>query len=201
MINRQLFDYFYQVRMNGGHGNGYHSLYLHDHTTVTRTLYFQKDTLLSLKVTACDTDFSTFRQIQLFWLKVKKVVIITAGHSDEVLHLHIGNDNFLPATGIGDVLQIGDLRLDTLHFRRTGMDEYQVMDNGDQRTDFLSFTDAYLVLHGNKTAQFLFFKKTHSIRFSAVCSTHGVPNFSLVLHYFQRVSSRFRSEKSVPSGL
>ena len=62
--DRQLFDYFYKIRMNGGKRNGNNTLYLDNHTAVTRAFYFQEDAFLTLEVTARDTDFGTFGQIQ-----------------------------------------------------------------------------------------------------------------------------------------
>ena len=38
--DRQLFDYFYKIRMNGSKRNGNNTLYLDNHTTITCTFYF-----------------------------------------------------------------------------------------------------------------------------------------------------------------
>ena len=59
--DRQLFDYFYKIRMNGSKRNGNNTLYLDNYTAITCTFYFQKKTFLPLEVTARDTNFRTFR--------------------------------------------------------------------------------------------------------------------------------------------
>ena len=57
------------------------------------------------------------------------MIVVGTGYSDETLHIIIGDDYLLSATGVGDVLQVSDLGLDTLHFRRTGMDKDQVVND------------------------------------------------------------------------
>ena len=89
-MNYNSADHFYKVRMDGSHGNSNDTLYLYNHTTVTCTLYFQKNTLLTCKVTTRNTDSSSFRQIQLFGLEIKQMVVIGSGNGDEALHLMVG---------------------------------------------------------------------------------------------------------------
>lgn len=189
-------DDFYEVGMDGGHGNGDDSLYLDDDTTVAGALHFQEDAFLAGEVTAGDTYTGSFRQIQLFGTEVKQVVVVGAGHGDETLHLDVGDDYLLTAAGIGDVLQVGDLRLDTLQFRRAGMDKDQVADDGNQGTDFLAPADAYLVLHGDKTAQALLLQQADGVGFPAVGGTHGVPYFG----FFFRVHGMCRFRKGCSPG-
>ena len=107
--DRQLFDYFYEVRMNGGQSNGNNTLYLDNHTAVTRAFYFQEDTFLTLEVTARYTDFCTFRQIQFIRLEVHQMIIVSTSYSNKALHLTVGDNDFLTATGIRNVLQIAYL--------------------------------------------------------------------------------------------
>ena len=107
--DRQLFDYFYKILMIGGKCNGDNTLYLDNNTTVTSTLYFQEDTFLTLEVTARDTDFCTFGQIQLIRLEIHEMIIVSTGYSNKALHLAVGDNNFLTATGIRNVLQIAYL--------------------------------------------------------------------------------------------
>ena len=58
--------------MDGGHGYGNDALYLYNHTAVTCALHFQKNALLTCKVTTRNTDSSSSRQIQLFGLEADK---------------------------------------------------------------------------------------------------------------------------------
>ena len=94
--------------MDGSHGNGDDTLYLNDHTTVTGTFHFQENSLLTLKVTTDDADFRTFRQIQFIRLEVHKMIVVGSGYGNEALHLIVGDDYLLTATGIGDILQVSD---------------------------------------------------------------------------------------------
>ena len=107
--DRQLFDYFYKIRMNGSKRNGNNTLYLDNHTTITCTFYFQKKTFLPLEVTARDTNFCTFGQIQFIRLEIHEMIIVSTGYSNKTLHLTIGDNDFLTATGIRNVLQIAYL--------------------------------------------------------------------------------------------
>ena len=172
--------------MDGGHGNSNDTLYLYNHTTVTCTLYFQKNTLLTCKVTTRNTDSSSFRQIQLFGLEIKQMVVIGSGNGDEALHLMVGNNYLLTTASIGYILQISNLRLNTLYVGRTCMDKNQITDDGNQSTDFLTLTDTYLIMHGDKTAEVLLLEKMHRIKLPAVCGTHGMPDFNLVIRFHFR---------------
>ena len=107
--DRQLFDYFYKIRMNGSKRNGNNTLYLDNHTTITSTFYFQENAFLPLKVTARNTNFCTFGQIQFIWLEVHKMVIVSTGYCNKALHFTVGDNNLLTATGIRNVLQIAYL--------------------------------------------------------------------------------------------
>ena len=107
--DRQLFDYFYKIRMNSSKRNSNNTLYLDNHTTITCAFYFQKKTFLTLEVTTRDTDFGTFRQIQLIRLEVHEMVIVSTGYSNKALHFTVGDNNLLTATGIRNVLQIAYL--------------------------------------------------------------------------------------------
>lgn len=161
--------------MKGGHGNGDDTSYLDDYTAVTGTLHFQEDTFLACKLTAGDAYLCSLGKVQLLGTEVQEVVVVSAGNGDETLHLNIRDDDFLTATGIGDVLQVGDFRFHTFKVRRTGMHKEQVVDDGRQYADFLPSPDTYFILHGDKTTQFLLFQKTHGIRLPTVRGTHGVP--------------------------
>ena len=132
--------------MNGGHSYSDDALYLDNHTTVTGPLHFQENTLLALKVTTRDTDFSSFRQVQFIRLEIQEMVVIGTGNGNETLHLAIGDDYLPSATGIGNVLQVTDLGLHTLHIRRTGMDKKQIVDNRNQSSDFLSLQTLFQYL-------------------------------------------------------
>ena len=102
-------NYLYKVRMDSSHGNGYDTLYRNNYTTITSTFYFQKKTFLPLEVTARDTNFCTFGQIQLIRLEVHKMVIVSTSYCNKALHLTVGDNDFLTATGIRNVLQIAYL--------------------------------------------------------------------------------------------
>ena len=91
----------------------------------------------------------TFGEIQFFGLEIEKMVIVGTGDGYETLHIMVGNDYFLTATGISNILQISNLRLKSLHFGRTCVDKNQITDDGNQSTDFLTLTDTYLILHGD----------------------------------------------------
>ena len=70
--------------MDSSHGNSDDTLYRNNHTAVAGTLYFQESTLLTLKVTTRDTNFSSFRQVQFIRLEVQQMVIdemISTGHA------------------------------------------------------------------------------------------------------------------------
>ncbi len=107
--DRQLFDYFYKIRMNGGKRNGDNTLYLDNHTAVTRAFYFQEDAFLTLEVTARYTDFGTFGQIQFIRLEIHEMIIVSTGYCNKALHLTVGDNDFLTATGIRNILQIAYL--------------------------------------------------------------------------------------------
>ena len=104
-MNYNSADHFYKIRMDSGHGKSNDTLYLYNHTAVTCPLYFQKNTLLTCKVTTRNTDSSSFRQIQLFGLEIKQMVVIGSGNGDEALHLMVGNNYLLTTAGIGYILQ------------------------------------------------------------------------------------------------
>ena len=139
---------------------------------------------MTLEVATGDTDFRTFGEIQLFGLEIEKMVIVGTGDGYETLHIMVGNDYFLTAASIGDILQISNLRLKSLHFGRTCVDKNQVTDDGNQSTDFPPPTDTYLILHGDETAKICLFEKMHSFKLPAVCGTHGKPNFGLFIHFY-----------------
>ena len=139
---------------------------------------------MTLEVATGDTDFRTFGEIQFFGLKIEKMVIVGTSNGYETLHIMIGNDYFLAATGISNILQISNLRLKSLHFGRTCVDKNQITDDRNQSTDFPAPTDTYLILHGNETAKICLFEKMHSFKLPAVCSTHGKPNFGLFIHFY-----------------
>ena len=109
MIYDLLFDYFYKIRVDSSHGNSDDALYLDNHTAITRTFHFQENTFLPLEVTARDTYFCTFGQIQFIRLEVHKMVIVSTGYCNKALHLTVGDNDFLTATGIRNVLQIAYL--------------------------------------------------------------------------------------------
>ena len=90
--------------MNGGKRNGNNTLYLDNHTAVTRAFYFQEDAFLTLEVTARDTNFGTFGQIQFIRLEIHEMIIVSTGYSNKTLHLAIGDNDLLTATGIGYIL-------------------------------------------------------------------------------------------------
>ena len=58
---------------------------------------------------------SSLRQIQLSGLEIKQLVVIGSGNGDEALHLMVGNNYLLTTAGIGYILQISNLRLNTLY--------------------------------------------------------------------------------------
>ncbi len=186
--------------MDGGHGYGNHTLYLDNHTAVASTLHFQENSLLPRKVTAGDTDFRAFRQVQFIRLEIQEMVVISASYGNEALHLTIRDDYLSSAAGIGDVLQVTHLRLHTFYIRRTGMNKNQVVDNRNQNPDFPAFLQADLILHRDETAQILLFKKTHGIRLPTVGGTHSVPDFRLFFSIFFRFHSMSCSEKGCSSG-
>lgn len=95
--------------MNGGKRNGDNALYLDNHTAVARAFHFQEDAFLTLEVTARDTDFCTFRQVQFVGPEVHEMVIVCTGYSNKALHLAVGDNNLPSAAGVSDVLQIADL--------------------------------------------------------------------------------------------
>ena len=130
--DRQLFDYFYKIRMNGGKRNGNNTLYLDNHTAITCTFYFQEDAFLTFEVTTRDTNFRALGQIQFIGLEIQEVVIIGTRYSDETLHLTVGDDYLPSAAGIGDVLQVTDLRLHTFYIRRTGICLLYTSDAADE---------------------------------------------------------------------
>ena len=160
------------------------SLQTDNHTTVSRTFHLYKHPLVALEVTTRNTDSSSFRQIQLFGLEIKQMVVIGSGNGDEALHLMVGNNYLLTTAGIGYILQISNLRLNTLYVGRTCMDKNQITDDGNQSTDFPAPTDTYLILHGNETANICLFEKMHSFKLPAVCGTHSKPNFGLFIHFY-----------------
>lgn len=124
--------------------------------------------------------------------------MISTGHGNETLHLIVGDDDLLTASGIGDILQIRDHGLDTFHFGRTGMNKNQIVDDGNQDTDFFPVFDAYFILHGNETVDMFLRKQSHGIRLSTVGGTHGIPDFGLFIRFhFSMISSK----KGVLSGL
>ena len=59
---------------------------------------------MTLEVATGDTDFRTFGEIQFFGLEIEKMVIIGTGNGYETLHIMVGNDYFLAATGISNIL-------------------------------------------------------------------------------------------------
>lgn len=63
-----------------------------------------ENTFLTLEVATGDTDFRTFGEIQFFGLEIEKMVIIGTGNGYETLHIMVGNDYFLAATGISNIL-------------------------------------------------------------------------------------------------
>ena len=161
--------------MDSGQGNGYDTLDFDDHAAVTRALHLQEDTFLACKVTADDTYFSSFRKIQFFGLEVQEMVVVSTGNGYETLHLHVGDDDFLAAAGVGDILQVCYLGLDTLQIGRAGMDKYQIMDNRSKDTDFLSTLEGDFVLHGNETVQMFLLEQANGVQLTAVGGTHGIP--------------------------
>lgn len=145
--------------MDSGHGNSYDTLYFDNHATVTCAFHLQKYPLLPLKFTAGNPDFGTFGQVQFIRLKIKKMIIVSAGYGNETLHLTVGDNNLLPTAGIGDILQISDLRLDTLHIGRTGMDKKQIMNDRNQSTDLFPFFILILYCIGMKQPKFSFLSR------------------------------------------
>ena len=89
--------------MDSGHGNSYDTLYFDNHATVTCAFHLQKHTLLPLKFTAGNPDFGAFGQVQFIRLKIKKMIIVSAGYGNETLHLTVWDNNLLPTAGIGDI--------------------------------------------------------------------------------------------------
>ena len=100
--------------MDSGHGNSYDTLYFDNHATVTCAFHLQKYTFLPLKFTAGNPDFGTFGQVQFIRLKIKKMIIVSAGYGNETLHLTVGDNNLLSTASIGDILQISDLSTPSL---------------------------------------------------------------------------------------
>ena len=125
------------------------------------------------------------------------LMIRASSYGNEALHLIVGDNYLLAATGIGDILQISNHRLDTLHFGRTSVNKNQIVNNRNQDTDFFSFLHTYLVLHGDKTAQVLFRKQPHSVSLTTVCGTHSEPYFGLFFHFHYTIIS----EKDILPGL
>lgn len=145
--------------MDSGHGNSYDTLYFDNHTTVTRAFHLQKYTFLPLKFTTGNPDFDTFGQVQFIRLEIEKMIIVGTGHSNETLHLIVGNNNLLTTAGIGDILQISDLRLDTLHIGRTGTNKKQIMNDRDQSTYLFPFFILILYCIGMKQPKFSFLSR------------------------------------------
>ena len=71
------------------------------------------------------------------------------GYGNETLHLTVGDNNLLPTAGIGDILQISDLRLDTLHIGEDGHGQKADYERPEPEHGpfFLFYT--YLVLQEN----------------------------------------------------
>lgn len=174
-MNLGLSDYLYQVGVDSSHGNGYDTLYLYHHTPIASALYFQEDTFLAFEITAGDADLRPFGQVHLFGLEVEKLVAVTACHSDETVHVILRNDNLPTAAGIGNVLKISRLGLDTLQIRRTRTHKYQVVYHRNQDTHAPAFPDGYLMLHRNEALQTLFFEQARGIGLPAVRGTHRIP--------------------------
>ena len=78
------------------------------------------------------------------------MVVIGSGNGDEALHFRVGDDYLLTTAGIGDILQISNLRFKSLYFGRTCMDKNQITDDGNQSTDFLPLRILTLYCMGTK---------------------------------------------------
>ena len=112
--------------MDGRNGNSDDTLYSNHYATNHGHLLPLENTFLTLEVATGDTNFRTFGEIQFFGLEIEKMVIVSTGDGYETLHIMVGNDYFLTATGISNILQISNLRLKSLHFGRTCVDKNQI---------------------------------------------------------------------------
>lgn len=151
---------------------------LHDDTTVATTLYLNEGAFNSIERSTDDAHGSATAEVKLFGTEVEEVVVVAVADTNEMLHLHLRNQDgtVVAIDRMGEVLHDGEQRLETTHVVGADIHEQEVVDGRDQHAVLGAVAPSdNLIAHGNESLDTLTGKPVTSLQLATVGSAHGVP--------------------------
>ena len=161
-----------------GEHDGGDAAHFHYHALLAFVLHFNEGALDTIEATADDSHTGALGEVYLIGGEVDQAVVVALAHSDELLHLSVGDyDWHSAAIGIaGEVLKIAHAAFQFLDALFGGVREYQVLDGGDELPTLLLLPvgdDG--PPHGDETLHILAFEILLCLKFAAKGGTHGKP--------------------------
>ena len=161
-----------------GKHDGGDALHLHHYAFLALVLHFYKDALYTIEGAANDAHAGTLGEVYLLGREVDQAVIVALTHSDELLHLSLGDDDGHSATVdiAGEVLQVVESSFQFLYALACGVGKEQVVDGRDELPCLVvaSVGDDGPP-HGDEALYILAFEILLCLKFASESGAHGKP--------------------------
>ena len=161
-----------------GEHDGGDAAHFHYYALLAFVLHFYEGALDTIEAAADDSHTCALGEVYLIGGEVDQTVVVALAHSDELLHLSVGDyDGHSAAIGIaGEVLEVIYSAFQFLDALFGGVSEYKVLDGGDELPTLLLLPvgdDG--PPHGDETLHILTFEVLLCLKFAAESGTHGKP--------------------------
>ena len=161
-----------------GEHDGCDAAHFHYYALLAFVLHFYESTLDTIEAAADDSHAGALGEVYLIGGEVDQAVVVAFAHSDELLHLSVGDyDGYSATVDIaGEVLQVVHSAFQLLDTLFGGVSEYQVLDGGDELSCLLLLpVSDDRPPHGDETLHILAFEILLCLKFAAKGGAHGKP--------------------------
>ena len=161
-----------------GEHDGCDAANFHYHAFLAFVLHFYEGALDTIETATDDSHAGALGEVYLIGGEIDQAVVVALAHSDELLHLSVGDyDGYSAAIGIaGEVLEVIYSVLQFLYALFGGVSEYQVLDGRDELpTLLLLLVGDDRPPHGDKALHILTFEILLCFQFATEGGAHGKP--------------------------
>ena len=161
-----------------GEHDGGDAAHFHHHAFLAFVLHFYESALDTIETTADDSHTGALGEVYLIGGEIDQAVVVALAHSDELLHLSVGDyDGHSAAIGITSmILKVIHSAFQLLDALFGGVSEYQVLYGGDKLSCFVIASVCYDgPPHGDETLHILAFEVLLCFQFATKGGAHGKP--------------------------
>ena len=161
-----------------GEHDGRDAAHFHYYAFLAFVLHFYECALDTIETATDDSHACALAEVYLIGGEIDQAVVVALAHSDELLHLPVGDyDGHSAAIGIaGEVLKVIYSALQLLDALFGGVSEYQVLDGGDELSRFVIACVGYdRPPHGHEALHILAFEVLLCFKFATEGGAHGKP--------------------------